>query len=356
VALSELHEQIAREARRHAEAELEPLAAAIDAGERAVPLTGLADLGLLAPDLPADVGGAGADPLARELVIEALARSCASTALAAAIQGLAARLARRAGDPSLAARLAALEERAALAFSEGPSGEDSLEGAAVFENGRVRGAKNVLGPAVVERLLVLAREGDEPVLLSVAVGDVSLREEAARSGLRGLPARTVVLDAPAVRLGRGDLARVARDGARALVAAVSAGIVARGLEEAKRYAMMRQQFGRAIAKFQGVQFLVAQIYEAGEGCRALAHAVARAEERGELPATLAAACALEAPGRAVRAALDVVQVFGGMGYTREVPAERLLRDALTLQALAGAVGAGAERTLAAERLSGAGRP
>src|SRR2546423_4620968 len=150
----ELHEQIAREAQRIAESELEPFAQAVDEGEREVGVAALAELGLVAPDLPASVGGADADPLARTIVLEVLAASCASTALAVGIQGLAARLAHRAGDAALARRFALAEETVALAFSEGRSGEDD-ELATTFEGGRLAGTKNVLGPSSAKMLLVL---------------------------------------------------------------------------------------------------------------------------------------------------------------------------------------------------------
>jgi acyl-CoA dehydrogenase len=344
--VNELHEQIAREAARIAENELEPRAAEVDEGAAKVAVAPLAELGLVAPDLPSDLGGADADPVARSIVLEVLSGTCASTGLAVGIQGLAAHAAFRHGNADLVRRFALAEETVALAFSEGRGGEDS-EIVTVVEGGRVRGAKNVLGPARAGALLVLAKDALVLVDTSAAV----IETTALRTGLRGLPPRTALLDAPAVVLGGAVEAERARAEARALVAPVATGLVARALEEARRYAMMRQQFGRPIARFQGVQFLVAQIHEAREGCRALARAAALAMGRGELPSLIAASCALEAPARAVKAALDCVQVFGGTGYTREVVAERLLRDALALQGLAGAAGAGSERTIAAARLA-----
>ncbi len=344
--MNELHEQIAREAKRFAESEVEPFAAEVDEGKREVSLARLAEQGLVAPDLPARVGGADSDPFAAGLVLEALAEACASTALALGIQGLAARAAFAANDEALARRFALAEETVALAFSEGESGED-VALATTFERGRVRGAKNVLGARGASVLLVLAREG--LALVDAAACEVTPQPPLA--GLRGLPPRTARIDADAVPLGDAVLAGRARDGARSLAAPIAAGLVARALDEARRYAMMRHQFGRPIARFQGVQFLVAQLHEGREGCRARARAAARAAGRGGLSPVLAASCALEAPARAVRAALDAVQVFGGTGYTREVAPERLLRDALALQALAGAAGAACERTIAVERLA-----
>ena len=349
--LSELHEQIAREATRFAESELEPHAAAIDAGERAPDLRALGQQGLIAPDLPVEAGGSGADALARTLVLEALARSCASSALAAGIQGLAARLAFQAGDVERARRLAAGEETVALALSERATGDDDLDAIeARFENGTLSGEKNALGPRKPDAILATAREGEARVLVS-AESLAALEPGAVRVGLRGLaPLRFRFERTRARQLGSPELARAARDGARALAAPIAAGLASRALDEARRYAMLRQQFGRAIAKFQGVQFLVAQILVAREGCLALARALVEAEARGEPSSELCAAAALEAPASAVRAALDAVQVFGGMGYTREVVAERLLRDALALQALAGPVGGGAEIAIAHARL------
>src|SRR5581483_2075398 len=135
-------------------------------------------------------------------------------------------------------------------------------------------------------VLAIARDGQALVLARASAGTTTSSPPTAsfpivlapaRVGLRGVAlGRVRFAGVGADKLGSPDLARAARDGLRALVAPVASGIAARALEEARRYAMLRQQFGKAIARFQGVQFLVAQILVARQGCHALARALAEA--------------------------------------------------------------------------------
>jgi len=128
------------------------------------------------------------------------------------------------------------------------------------------------------------------------------------------------------------LALRALDGSRPAVGAQAVGIAQAALDAAVAYAKTRQQFGQAIAAFQGVQFMLADMAMHVHGARLMVHHAAalldQGAPRGALEASLAKCFAADA---AMKVATDAVQVFGGYGYTREYPVERFMRDAKVTQ-------------------------
>jgi len=117
------------------------------------------------------------------------------------------------------------------------------------------------------------------------------------------------------------------DGGRITVAAQACGIARAAIELAVSYARDRNAFGGPIARFQGVQFPLAEVAAKLEAARALTHAAARMRDRGEPYTVMGAKAKLVASQVATEAADVAVQTLGGMGYSREFPAERLYRDA-----------------------------
>jgi len=93
------------------------------------------------------------------------------------------------------------------------------------------------------------------------------------------------------------------------------------------YVRERRQFGRPIGEFQLMQGKIADMYTAMNASRAYVYAVAQACDRGQTTRQDAAGCLLFASDRATQVALEAIQALGGNGYTRDYPAERLLRDA-----------------------------
>jgi len=122
------------------------------------------------------------------------------------------------------------------------------------------------------------------------------------------------------------------DRTRPTVAAASVGIARAALEYARDYAREREQFGQPIAEFQGVQFLLADMATELAAARLLTHEAARLMDDDSDRATLMSSHAKRfAADAAMSATLNAVQIFGGYGYTKDYPVEKLLRDAKLMQ-------------------------
>jgi alkylation response protein AidB-like acyl-CoA dehydrogenase len=159
-------------------------------------------------------------------------------------------------------------------------------------------------------------------------------------GIKGSPTREVYLDnvrIPADRMigaeGTGfATAMKVLDHTRVTIAAQAVGIAQGALDYALDYAKERQQFGKPIADFQGLQFLLADMGMKVEAARQLTYAAAGRSERGDSDLTFfGAAAKCFASDTAMQVTTDAVQVLGGYGYTRDYPVERMMRDAKITQ-------------------------
>ena len=121
------------------------------------------------------------------------------------------------------------------------------------------------------------------------------------------------------------------DRSRPWIAATAAGVIRRSLEESRNYALERKTFGVPIAQHQAVQFMLAEMAMAYEGTRLLTHKAAWQVDNGDLSAITSAYAKAYGADAAMRWATDAVQIFGGYGYTKEYPVEKLMRDAKLLQ-------------------------
>jgi isovaleryl-CoA dehydrogenase len=177
-------------------------------------------------------------------------------------------------------------------------------------------------------------------------------------GMRGSPTAPLIFEDAFVPeanlLGRvGGGVRVLMSGLdyeRIVLAGGPLGIHQAAYDLALDYARARRQFGRPIGGFQLVQGKLADLYTRLQASRALVYAVARAADAGRTSREDAAGCLLFAAEAATAAALDAIQILGGNGYTRDYPAERLLRDAKLYE-----IGAGTSeirRWLIGRRLTG----
>jgi alkylation response protein AidB-like acyl-CoA dehydrogenase len=164
-----------------------------------------------------------------------------------------------------------------------------------------------------------------------------------KMGMRSSTTATVLLESarvPADRLlgeeGTGfRIAMSALDGGRLGIAACAVGLAQAALDVAVDYAQQRQQFGKRIADFQGVSFLLADMATSIEAARALYLSAARRRDGGQPFGTQAAMSKLFATDTAMRVTTDAVQVLGGYGYVEDFPAERYLREAKILQIVEG---------------------
>jgi alkylation response protein AidB-like acyl-CoA dehydrogenase len=164
-----------------------------------------------------------------------------------------------------------------------------------------------------------------------------------KMGLTGSPTAAVYLDAVPVDDGRrigaeGEgmrIALAALDHGRLGIAACATGLAQAALDCAVTYAQQRTQFGRTIADFQGLQFLLAEMAAAVDTARAAYLYGARKRDRGMAFTREAAVAKMTATDLAMKVTTDAVQVLGGYGYTRDFPAERYMREAKVTQIFEG---------------------
>jgi acyl-CoA dehydrogenase len=121
------------------------------------------------------------------------------------------------------------------------------------------------------------------------------------------------------------------DRSRPWIAAGASGLIRRAMDESRKYALERKTFGQPIATYQAVQFMIAEMAIAYESTRLLCHKAAWSVDSGKLDTIVSSLAKAHGADAAMRVATDAVQVFGGYGYTKEYPVEKLMRDAKLLQ-------------------------
>jgi alkylation response protein AidB-like acyl-CoA dehydrogenase len=190
----------------------------------------------------------------------------------------------------------------------------------------------VTNGAAADLAVVLAGGGPDEALFLVDSAAWSAGKPWLTSGLRTVPVVPLVFeDAPAVRLQTDSAARSVADTAGRLpVAAIAVGIAQAALEHAVRYAAEREQFGRPIRSFEGIQFKLAEMATRIAAARAL---VERAAMTGR--ADFASMAKLAAGSCAMFVTTEAVQIFGGYGYMRDYPVEKLMRDAKAMEIVHG---------------------
>jgi alkylation response protein AidB-like acyl-CoA dehydrogenase len=354
--LSETEQLIQRTARDYAERKLLPAAAEIDEKSR-FPLgevRGLAELGLLGVNVPASLGGAEAGPVAYALSMMEIARGCASTAVTMAVTNMVAEIICRFGNDAQRAayvpKLTSGEFAAgSFALSEPGAGSDpgGMETTATpTANGFVlNGAKAwVTSGGHAGVIVVWARtaprdthpgaKGISCFLVEQGTPGLKVGPAERKMGLKGsntVPLTFEDCKVPAsAQLGHPQqgfaIAMMALDGGRIGISAQATGIATAALEEAARYAKERRQFGRPIADFQAIQWLIADSRTELDAARLLCLRAAQLKLEGKpftREASIAKLFASEAAGRICDRAL---QVHGGYGYVQDFAAERHVRD------------------------------
>ncbi|MEU0224831.1 acyl-CoA dehydrogenase family protein [Streptomyces sp. NPDC006284] len=242
----------------------------------------------------------------------------------------------------------------AYCLSEPASGSDaaSLRTKAVREGGDwvITGTKAwITHGGVADFYTVMARTGEEgprgitAFLVPADAEGLSAAVPEKKMGLKGSPTAQVHLDGVRVsdtrRLGdEGQgfaIALSALDSGRLGIAACAIGVAQAALDEAVSYAAERRQFGKPIADFQGLRFMLADMATQIEAGRALYLTAARLRDAGLPFAKQAAMAKLHCTDTAMRVTTDAVQVLGGYGYTADFPAERYMREAKVLQIVEG---------------------
>ena len=346
--------------REIAEAEIAPYAAECDEQER-YPIEAqkaLTASGFNAVHIPEEYGGAGADAVSTVIVIEEVARVCASSSLIPAVNKLGSMpIILSASDELKREVLPSIADGSAMisyALSEREAGSDAASmrtrATADGDDWILNGTKCWITNAGISSWYTVMAVTD-PHASSKAAGisafvvhsddagfEVGTKER--KLGIKGSPTREVhFVDCrvPASRMigapGTGfKTAMATLDHTRPTIGAQAVGIAQGALDVAVGYVKERRQFGKSLAEFQGLQFMVADAAMAIEASRTLVYQAAAAAERGDSNAGfLASAAKCFASDTAMKVTVDAVQLLGGAGYTRDFPVERMMRDAKITQ-------------------------
>jgi alkylation response protein AidB-like acyl-CoA dehydrogenase len=358
-ALSEEHQAIREAVRAVCDAKVAPYAAEVDEQARypheAAEALQAADFH--APHVPEEYGGAGADALATCLVIEEVARACVSSSLIPSVNKLGSLPVQLAGSEeqklTYLTKLAAGEGGFSYCLSEPDAGSDAggmkcraeRDGDTYVLNGVKRWITNAEESEFYTVMAVTdpekrTRGGITAFVVEKSDEGLSFGAPEKKLGIKGSPTKEVYLDnvrIPAERMigaeGEGfSIAMRTLDHTRVTIAAQAVGVAQGALDYALAYAKERKQFGSAIAEFQGLQFMLADMGMKVEAARQLTYAAAGRSERGDEDLTFfGAAAKCFASDTAMEVTTDAVQILGGYGYTRDYPVERMMRDAKITQ-------------------------
>jgi len=352
--LTEEQELAQRAAREFATEKVLPRAAEIDEQGKIPPeiLRDLGALGFMGTYVPERYGGPGLDAVSYALIVEEINRACASTGVVlCSHMSLAV-------DPILhhgsdaqkekyLPKLARGEWIGCFALSEPASGSDA---AAMRTSARrdgdtwiLNGTKNFITNGSLSNVAIVfaqadpakQRKGIAAFIVEKGTSGFSVGKLEKKLGIRGSDtAQLIFQDArvPAANLlgevGEGyRIALSTLDGGRISIAAQAVGIARACLEDSLAYAKQREAFGKKVADFQAIQWMLADMATEIDAARLLTWRAAAMKDAGEDYILAAAEAKLFASDVAVKASRDCVQIFGGYGYLKDFPAERHYRDA-----------------------------
>ncbi len=356
LALGDTQALVQKTARDYATRVLLPQAASIDRNE-AIPrevLKGLADLGLMAVNVPAALGGSAAGATSYALAMQEIARGCASTAVTMAVTNMVGEVIAAFGTEAQRARccprLASGEWPAgSFALSEAGAGSDpgGMQTTARPEGDGwvISGTKQWITNATYAGVFVVwartaprdthpGARGISCFLVEAGTPGLKVGRAEDKMGIRGSNTSALALEdcrVPAgALLGQENagfkIAMMALDGGRVGISAQAIGIARAALEESVTYARDRRQFDRPIGDFQGIQWKLANMKTELEAANLLCLRAAWLKEEGRVFSREAAMAKLFASEAANRICREAVQIHGGYGYTREFAAERHMRD------------------------------
>ena len=357
--INEDHEALREMVRDIAEDKIAPFAADVDAESRFPheALKALVASDLHAPHIGEEYDGAGADALATCIVIEEVARACGSSSLIPAVNKLGSMPIILGASDELKEkylpRIASGEAMISYGLSEREAGSDTAsmrckaiaDGDSYVLNGQKSWITNAGESGLYTVLAVTDPDGGRGRNISAFVVekddegfDFGAKER--KLGIKGSPTRELLFDncrIPADRIigepGTGlKLALRTLDHTRITIGAQAVGIAQGALDYALGYVKERQQFGKAIAEFQGLQFMLADMAMKLEAARQLVYVAAAKSERDDTDlAFFGAAAKCYASDVAMEVTTDAVQLLGGAGYVADHPVERMMRDAKITQ-------------------------
>jgi alkylation response protein AidB-like acyl-CoA dehydrogenase len=356
--LSETQKLVQDTARDFATRVILPQARDIDEKERFPRdiLRGLAELGLMAVNVPEALGGAAAGAVAYALAMQEVARACASTAVTMAVTNMVGEVIahfgtdeqKRAYNPKLAS---GEYTAGAFALSEPEAGSDPggmrtvarrdgdswiIDGAKQWiTSGAHAGVMVVWARTQIDGASLPGTRGISCFLVEGGTPGLKIGKPEDKMGIRG--SNTVPLEFDACRVpssallgplhGGFKIAMMALDGGRIGISAQAIGIARAALAESVRYAKDRKAFDKPIGEFQGIQWKLADMQVGIDAAHLLCMRAAWLKENRRLFSREASMAKLFATETANRIVNQAVQIHGGYGYIREFAAERHLRDA-----------------------------
>ncbi|HZK10702.1 MAG TPA: acyl-CoA dehydrogenase [Clostridia bacterium] len=336
--------------------QVEPLAADIDENESFPRETvdKMAEMGMLGIPFPKEYGGTGGDNLAYAMAVEELSKKCATTGvIVSAHTSLGGAPIHEYGTAEQKEKflvpLAKGEKLGAFGLTEAGAGTDAggQETTAVLDEEKgeyiLNGTKIFITNAGEAQIYIIfamtdKSQGTRGISAFIVESDTpgfSVGPPEKKLGIRGSATAELIFEDCRIpqenllgKIGMGfKIAMKTLDGGRIGIAAQALGIAQGALDETVQYVKERKQFGRPLSKFQNTQFVLADLENRIQAARLLVYRAAWNKDNG-LPYSVAAA---NAKLFASEAAMDVttkcVQLFGGYGYTRDYPIERMMRDA-----------------------------
>ena len=334
--------------------EVKPIAAEIDVTER-FPMENvkkMGELGMMGIPFPTEFGGAGGDVLSYILAVEELSKVCATTGvILSAHTSLCASLINENGTPAQKEKylrdLCTGNKIGAFGLTEPGAGTDAAgqQTTAVLDgdNYILNGSKIfITNGGVADTFIIFAMtdkskgtKGISAFIVEKGFQGFSIGKKEDKLGIRASSTTELIFENCIVpkenligREGKGfGIAMKTLDGGRIGIAAQALGIAEGALDEAIKYMKERKQFGRPIAAFQGLQWMVAEMSTKIEAARFLVYKAAWLKENKQPYSVDAARAKLYAAEVAMDVTTKAVQLFGGYGYTKEYPMERMMRDA-----------------------------
>lgn len=352
--LSSEQELIRKTAREFAQNEIAPHAAEWDHEARfpAEVVEKMAELGFLGMNVDEKWGGAGMDALCYTLAVEEISRADAGTGVIMSVNNslVCWPLETYGTDEQKEEWLVPLakgEKLGAFCLSEPQAGTDAAaQKTTAVPDGDgyvLSGTKNwITNGANADTLIVIAmtdleagHKGISAFVVDAHDPGVVIAHTEKKMGIKSSDTAQIVLEDIKVREnqrldaeGKGfKVAMSTLDGGRIGIAAQAIGIAQAAIDHSVSYAKEREQFGRALAKFQAIQFKIADMQMRCEAARLLTYRASWKKQAGERYSAEAAMAKLMASTTAVHCAEEAVQIYGGNGYSKEYPVEKLMRDA-----------------------------
>jgi acyl-CoA dehydrogenase len=356
---SEDHEELRQAVRNVAEDKIAPHAAEADETSTfpQASYDALVASDFHAPHIAEEYDGVGADALATCIVIEEIARVCASSSLIPAVNKLGTMPLILSGSDEIKAKYLPPVARGEVMFSYGLSEREAGSDTASMrcraradgDDWVLSGQKSWITNAGVSQFYtVLAvtdpdgKRGSNVSAFVVEKSDpgFSFGEPEKKMGIKGSPTRELIFEGcriPGDRMvgapGQGlKIALATLDHTRVTIGAQAVGIAQGALDFALGYVKERSQFGKRIAEFQGIQFMLADMGMKLEAARQMVYVAAAKSQRGDADLSFfGAAAKCFASDVAMEVTTDAVQLLGGAGYVKDFPVERMMRDAKITQ-------------------------